>query len=341
MAAMTNLASALLVVLGSLALLRIALQWAGVGSSKGPRRGLRVVETCALGSKKRLHVVEVDGERLLIGASESGLSTLQTLRPVPEDEVEEAEVDTAPAPTPSLGRRWVQVMGLLAPALALLLGAVPGWAESGLTIRLDGLDEPEQLNSTLEMVAFFTIVGIAPSILLMATSFTRIVIVLAFLRQAIGVQHLPPNQVLVGLALFTTMFVMAPLGDQIRVQAYEPYVAQEIDASEAAELALAPVRTFLLGATRESDLTLFLEISGTGPVDDLSELPMTTILPSYMLSELRTAFEIGFMVYLPFLVIDLVIASMLISMGMIVLPPIMPIEINIEAITRSITRKGR
>jgi flagellar biosynthetic protein FliP len=321
---MTNLASALLVVLGSLALLRIALQWAGVTTGKGPRRGLRVVETCALGSKKRLHVVEVDGERLLIGASESGLSMLQTLQAVPEERVEEGEGSVAPSPAAkaSFGRRLVQVMGLLAPALALLVGADAAWAEGGLTIRLDGLDEPDQLNSTLEMVTFFTIVGIAPSILLMATSFTRIVIVLAFLRQAIGVQHLPPNQVLVGLALFTTMFVMAPVGDQIRVEAYEPYVAKEIDATQAAELALAPVRTFLLGSTRESDLTLFLEISGTGPVEDLSELPLTTVLPSYMLSELRTAFEIGFMVYLPFLVIDLVIASMLISMGMIVLPPI-------------------
>lgn len=323
MVEMVDIGSALLIVLGCLGLLRILLQWTGLSRGSDAPPGLRVVETCALGGRKRLHVVEADGERLLIGTSESGVSMLHALpsvEPVQGPESEEAE-PAEPGARRGL-RRLVHALGLVAPAIAVLVGVAPAFAEGGLSIRLDGLDSPEQLSSALEMVALLTIVGIAPSILLMATSFTRIVIVLAFLRQAIGVQHLPPNQVLVGLALFTTLFVMAPLGDQIKVEAYEPYVAHEIDASEAAEKALGPIRTFLLGSTDEADLNLFLELSGTGPVEDLTDLPITMLLPSYMLSELRTAFEIGFMIYLPFLVIDLVIASMLISMGMIVLPPI-------------------
>ncbi len=318
---MVETGSALLVVLGCLALLRVALQWTGLAGAGTKRRSLRVVESCALGSRQRLHVVEVAGERLLVGSSEKGLSMLKSLPEAAPPEAQAApdpEVERTPPPPRPL-RRLLQALGGFA---LLLLFSDPALAESGLTIQLEGLDEPEQLSSTLEMVAFFTLVGVAPSILLMATSFTRIVIVLAFLRQAIGVQHLPPNQVLVGLALFTTLFVMAPLGEQIRVDAYEPYVAEKIDASEAAAKAMGPVRGFLLQSTQEQDLNLFLEISGTGAVEDLADVPITTLLPSYMLSELRTAFEIGFMIYLPFLVIDLVIASMLISMGMIVLPPI-------------------
>ena len=325
MVALSNIGSALLVVLGCLALLRAGLQWAGFAGRFQQEQSLRVVESCAVGPRKRLHVVEFEGERLLVGSSEGGLSLLKAaenraasaptaVAVAPEEEIE-------PSGVRAHARRLIQVLGCMTPML-LMFFALPAAAESGLTIKLDGLGEPEGLSSALEMVAAITLVGVAPSLLLMATSFTRIVIVLAFLRQAIGVQHLPPNQVLVGLALFTTMFVMAPLGEQIRVDAYEPYVAQEIAGPEAAELALSPVRDFLLSSTRENDLNLFLEISGTGQVEKLEDLPITTLLPSFMLSELRTAFEIGFMIYLPFLVIDLVIASMLISMGMIVLPPI-------------------
>lgn len=319
---MVETGSALLIVLGCLALLRVLLQWTGLAGGAAKRGSLRVVETCALGSRKRLHVVEIAGERLLIGSSENGLAMLHHLPEASEPETEPVH-EKGTSPMPALLRRLIQTAGTFSFVLlgSMLLGD-PVFAEGGLTIRLEGLEDPEQLTSTLEMVALFTLVSVAPSILLMATSFTRIVIVLGFLRQAIGVQQLPPNQVLVGLALFTTMFVMAPLGEQIRIDAYEPYIAKEIGAAEAAELAIGPVRTFLLESTRESDLSLFLEFSGTGEVENLADVPFTALLPSYMLSELRIAFEIGFMIYLPFLVVDLVIASMLISMGMIVLPPI-------------------
>jgi flagellar biosynthetic protein FliP len=182
--------------------------------------------------------------------------------------------------------------------------------------------EPGEVSSTLQIVALVTLISVAPSILLMATCFTRIVIVLAFLRQAIGIQQLPPSQVLVGLALFLTLFAMAPVGEQIRAEALEPYMKREIDERDAFTRASVPVREFLTRFTRERDLELFVSISDSEPVDSLADAPLTMLLPAYMLSELRTAFEIGFMLYLPFLVIDLVVASTLISMGMIVLPPI-------------------
>lgn len=333
---MVEVGSSLAIVVGALVLLRVGLQVAGVGRRAPRRRSLRVVDTCALGPRRRVHVIEAEGQRLLVGVSERGLSLLHVLGAAESPEADEAPVETTETDaTPRLAMAlpaWLRAGArLLAPAilLAVVLAAPGAQAQEtadaagpALTLSLDGATAPESLSSTLEVLGLITLVTIAPSLLLMATCFTRIVIVLAFLRQAIGVQHLPPNQVLIGLALFTTLFVMTPVADQIRVQAYEPYVAEEIPAPEAAQRALQPVRGFLMSFTRESDLDLFLELAGRTEVATLEEVPLTTLLPAYMISELRTAFEIGFMLYLPFLVIDLVIASMLISMGMIVLPPI-------------------
>ncbi|MEM7409182.1 MAG: flagellar type III secretion system pore protein FliP [Myxococcota bacterium] len=308
-----------LAVLLVLAALHFGLRRFASARPGGGRR-LRVVESCALGTRKQLHLVEVQGERLLIGASESGVSLLRRL---PEAPVERAP--EAPA-----RRRWRLRTGaaLLATVCFGLAVAVP-WAASAqeasspsLVLSLAGTDDPAEIAPALELLALLTVVSIAPSILLMMTCFTRVVIVLAFVRQAIGVQHLPPNQVLIGLALFVTLFVMAPLGEQIKVEAYDPYVAKEITLDEASERGLAPIRTFLLSHTRESDLDLFVSMSGAEELASLDDLPTATLLPAFLISELRTAFEIGFMVFLPFLVIDLVVSSMLISMGMIVLPPI-------------------
>ena len=191
-----------------------------------------------------------------------------------------------------------------------------------LTLSLDGATSPDGVTSGLEALALLTVVAVAPSLLLMATCFTRIVIVLALLRQAIGVQHLPPNQVLIGLSLFTTFFVMSPVVDQVRVEAYEPYTRQEIGGEEALGRATSPLRTYMLEFTDERDLDLFVGMAEVDPETAVEDVPLTSLLPAFVLSELRAAFEIGFLVYLPFLVIDLVIASMLISMGMIVLPPV-------------------
>lgn len=300
----------------------------GLGTPSSAGRALFVRESCALTAKQRICIVEADGQRFLVGASESGIRLLDRLPEAPTEEPasEKDATDASDGRGPASRRNWLRVgtsalvlfgAGALDPSLAQAAEADPS-----ISIGLGGLTAPEEISSALEIVALLTIVSIAPSILLMATCFTRIVIVLAFLRQAIGIQQLPPSQVLVGLAFFITLFVMAPVGEEIRTQAYAPYVAKEIDAEVAASRAVAPVRTFLLQHTREQDLTLFMDLAKQAPVAALEDVPITSLLPAYMLSELRTAFEIGFMIYLPFLVVDLIIASMLISMGMIVLPPI-------------------
>jgi len=298
------------------AVLRLRLSLRGSGGV-----GLQVVESCALDPKNRLHVVEVDGNRLLVGGNETGVTLLRELSPAPEPEPREA-----PAPNHRVWLRWGAVSVL---ALTFLGAAGESHAEEvasasapQIVLSLGEGENAEGVAPALELLALLTVVSIAPSILLMTTCFTRVVIVLAFVRQAVGVQHLPPNQVLVGLALFLTVFVMAPTARQIHAHAWTPFVAEEIDVDEATERGLAPIREYMLSHTREADLALFAEIAEQSDVKELDELGLSTLVPAFMISELRTAFEIGFMVFLPFLIIDLVISSMLISMGMIVLPPV-------------------
>ena len=331
--------SALVIVLAAIALLRALLASRGWLPAGGRVRRLRVVEALSLGGRQRLLVVEVEGQRLLLGAGEASIAVLRELGPAPAPELGPAPAETDSSesePGPSRASLpqipWLsslrRSLPLLVAAASLGAASVATAAPPGegaqlaeLASVLSGSTEPEGIASTLQIVALLTLLSIAPSILLMATCFTRVVIVLAFLRQAIGVQQLPPNQVLIGLALFVTFFVMAPVGERIHAEAVDPYVRQEIDASLAAERAVAPVREFVSRYTREDDLALFVSFRGE-QLDDLEQISLATLLPSYLLSELRTAFEIGFMLYLPFLVVDLVIASLLISMGMIVLPPV-------------------
>ena len=282
---------------------------------------LRVVATCALGPKQRLHVVEVAGERLLVGATDQNVRLLRRLPP-------EAEA-TAPA-SASAPARAAAVLARIAPLFVAVLVAFTASPASAAGFdaakALGGLGlgtDPERLSTTLEIVFVLTLLSVAPSILLMATCFTRVIIVLALLRQALGVQQLPPNQVLVGLAVAITLFVMAPLGATIKADALDPYLERAIDAPTAADRTANELRGFLLEYTREKDLALFVSLSKSGPVAQPQDVPLLTLLPAYMISELRTAFEIGFSIFLPFLVIDLVIASILISMQMIVLPPVL------------------
>jgi len=326
--------SALAVVVGSLVALRIVLGWLRPGMGGSGR--MRVVESCGLGQRQRLHIVEVDGETLLVGASEGELRLLRRLpsRALAPEASEPIASDASIARTRFVReplRAWLRAafgalpLGLV--VLALLAIAEPALAQSAAEGSLLGFDiagatEPGRIATTLEILALITLVSIAPSLLLMGTCFTRIVIVLSLLRQAIGINQLPPSQVLVGLSLFLTFYAMSPVGSAIESQALTPYVEGRIEAAEAVALAKAPVREFMLRHTREADLGVFAELSGTAPYATTDDVPLTTLLPAYMISELRTAFEIGFMLFLPFLVIDLVIASMLISMGMIVLPPI-------------------
>jgi flagellar biosynthetic protein FliP len=323
---MTQSIAALLIVAAAILLLRAVLGALPAGRGRS-RRSLRVVESCALSHRQRLFVVEADGERLLVGSAENQLTLLRRLPATPAPEPEASAEPDASAELPArLG--WRRLAGLSFLALGAVLVPLDVAAQDLADVALQAASalgdagEPDQISNTLWLVGIMTAVSVAPSLLLMATCFTRIVIVLAFLRQALGIQQLPPSQVIVGLALFLTLFVMAPVGERVRVEAVDPYLRQEIEADVALDLSLVPVRDFLGNFTREADLALFLEISETEPPENLEDVPLTMLMPAYMLSELRTAFEIGFMIYLPFLVVDLMVASMLISMGMIVLPPI-------------------
>lgn len=175
----------------------------------------------------------------------------------------------------------------------------------------------------VQMVALLTVLSLAPSILMMMTSFTRIVVVLSFLRTAMGTQQTPPNTVMISLALFLTLFIMMPTFQASYDQAIKPLMEERMDEMEAFEKAVVPFKQFMLKHTREKDLVLFMNLSKTEKLEDPLATPLQVVIPAFMISELRRAFEIGFLIFLPFLVIDMVTASILMSMGMMMLPPIM------------------
>ncbi|MGE4484081.1 MAG: flagellar type III secretion system pore protein FliP [Oscillospiraceae bacterium] len=176
---------------------------------------------------------------------------------------------------------------------------------------------------TLDIVILLTALALIPSLLICLTSFTRIIIVLSFVRNAIGMQNVPPNQVLIGLALFLTYFVMHPVISEINTTAYVPYSQGQISTEEFAQTAMEPIREFMLGQTYKTDLNFFAELDHIESADDISEIPNRVVIPSFLTSELKRAFQIGFFIYIPFIVIDMVVASTLMSMGMMMLPPAM------------------
>nr|WP_314462328.1 flagellar type III secretion system pore protein FliP [uncultured Clostridium sp.] len=176
---------------------------------------------------------------------------------------------------------------------------------------------------TLELFLILTIISLMPSILVMMTSFTRIIIILSFTRNALGVQQTPPNIVLVGIALFLTLFIMDPVIKEINTDAYQPYIKEEINQSEALKRAQIPMKRFMLKQTETSTLNLFVDLSKTEKTEKIEDLPMTVIIPSFMTSELKRAFTAGFMIFLPFMLVDIVVSSTLMSMGMVMLPPAM------------------
>jgi len=183
-------------------------------------------------------------------------------------------------------------------------------------------DSADGLSSTLQILILLTVISLAPSILILVTSFTRILVVLHFARAATGLQTTPPNQVLIGLALFLTLFIMSPVFTEVNEQAIQPLTANEITQEEALELGLQPLRNFMFKQIRnESDLTLFCNIAGIEEVTSLDEVPTYVLIPAFIISELRIAFYIGFIIYIPFIVIDMVVSSTLMSMGMMMLPP--------------------
>jgi len=192
-----------------------------------------------------------------------------------------------------------------------------------LSISLGASDEPADWFTGLKILMGLTVLALAPSILVMMTSFTRILIVFAFLRQAMGTQQAPPNQILIGLALFMTAFIMMPVWQKIDTQALTPYLNEEISQAEAFEKAKSPLRDFMLAQTREDDLVMFIKAARLEKPDTPEATPMHALIPAFVISELRTAFQIGFLIYIPFVVLDLVVASVLMSMGMMMLPPVM------------------
>ena len=209
--------------------------------------------------------------------------------------------------------------------LLIVLGNI---AEAQMTlprvsVQVDESEDAKDLSVTLQILLLLTVLTLAPSILIMLTGFIRIAVVFSFLRQAIGTHQMPPNQLIVGLALILTVFVMAPTIKQVNDTALQPYLKNEISQQEAYDKGIQPIREFMLKQVREQDLALFVSLSGIDKPESPADLPTYLIIPGFVISELRIAFQISFILFIPFLIIDMVVASVLMSMGMLMLPPIM------------------
>ena len=207
------------------------------------------------------------------------------------------------------------LLHLITPSLLASPSALP------VTVSFGGAN-PQQVSMALKILGLLTLLALAPSLLIMTTSFVRIIIVLSFLRQALGTQALPPNQLLVALALFLTFFVMAPTWKQVYSESLEPYFAQKIDETTAFQRAEQKIRTFMFRQTRDKDLGLFVKLAHQPPPRTRADVSTILLMPAFLISELKTAFEIAFLIYVPFLVLDMVVASVLMAMGMMMLPPV-------------------
>jgi len=207
--------------------------------------------------------------------------------------------------------------------IILLFICISNKAAYGGTINMDINGNSAQ---TVEILVMLTVISLLPSILIMMTSFTRIIIVLSFLKNAMGLQQTPPNQVLVGIAIFLTLFIMSPVIDEINVEAYEPYKNEEITQDEFFQKASQPIKVFMLKQTGNSELKMFMDMSNNEEItntENIEDLPLTVVMPAFITSELKRAFIIGFLLYIPFLIIDMIVSSVLMSMGMMMLPPVM------------------
>ncbi len=221
-----------------------------------------------------------------------------------------------------LNPRWVFVTLV---GFAVMLMGASAWAQVTLpsvNLGFKTTDNPTEIVSAIKLVMILTVLTLAPAILIMMTGFTRIIIVLSFLRQALGVQQMPPNQLLVGLALFLTFFVMSPALTEMNTNGIQPFMSGKISQDQAIEKSLAPLRKFMFSQTRDADLGLFIKLSKIERPKTRADVPTLTLVPAFVLSELKTAFQIGFIIFLPFLVIDIIASSVLMAMGMMMLPPI-------------------
>jgi flagellar biosynthesis protein FliP len=202
------------------------------------------------------------------------------------------------------------------PAVALGSAATP----VALSLNINGASDPTDLSLALQLLLMMTLLSVAPSLVMLTTSFTRIVIVLSFVKNAIGVQQAPSSQIIVGMALFLTFFIMAPVWERVNSQAIQPYMAKEITSQEAFARGVDPLKAFMLKQTRASDIEFFLKISKSGPTK-VEELPIHILMPAFIMSELRTAFQMGFLIFIPFIIIDFIVGCALMSMGMMMMPP--------------------
>lgn len=213
---------------------------------------------------------------------------------------------------------WVLllVLGIGAEAMA------QGVSLPNINIGMKSLDKPDDIVSSIKVLLMITVLTLAPAIMIMTTGFTRIIIVLSFVRQAVGTQQMPPNQLLIGLALFLTFFVMQPHFSELNTKAVQPFLSGSINQEQAVDAALLPMRKFMFNQTRDADLSLFVKLSKSKAPKTRADVSTAVLIPAFIISELKTAFQIGFIIYLPFLVIDMVVASVLMAMGMMMLPPV-------------------
>ncbi|MBE7444462.1 MAG: flagellar type III secretion system pore protein FliP [Planctomycetia bacterium] len=225
-------------------------------------------------------------------------------------------------------KRWLMI-SIFCCSVAILscMGIVEAASESAvplkLTMSIDNIGKPKEIASTLKIVLFLTALSLLPGLLLTMTAFTRIIIVLSFVRKALSFQTLPPNQILIGISLFLTVFVMAPVWKQVNTDALQPYIKEEISQNEALLRGLVPLQKFMLKQTREKDIALFVNIAKIERPKSAKDVPMHILIPAFITSELKTSFQMGFLLFLPFLVIDMVVACVLTAMGMVMLPPAM------------------
>ncbi len=221
-----------------------------------------------------------------------------------------------------MNRRLILMLFLGIVALLVQAGEAMAQGLPRISLEVGEASTAEDVSVTIEILFLLTILTLAPAILIMLTSFTRIVVVLSFLRMAIGTQQIPPTQLIVGLSLFLTMFVMGPTWERVYDDAIVPYTEEQIDHEAALDLAMKPIRRFMLNNTREKDLALFTKLSRSPRPANVDELSNRVLIPSFVISELKTAFQISFVLFIPFIIIDMVVSSTLLSMGMMMLPPV-------------------
>jgi flagellar biosynthetic protein FliP len=220
-------------------------------------------------------------------------------------------------------KKLIATTVVLLAVMAIFSSSAHAQAIPKITLGMDNIKEPSDLSATLQIVILLTVLTLAPSIVLMMTSFIRIVVVLGFLRQAMGSQQLPPNQLMLSLALILTFFIISPVANQAYNDGLKPYLDEKITLDEAYDKGIAPFRKFMLSQADEKDLALFINLANMEQPETPDDIPLHVLIPGFVLSELRTGFEIAFLIFIPFLIIDMVVASVLMSMGMMMLPPIM------------------